>query len=96
MADNMEEVNVSGKKCRKWLRTPSFSNILKFFVTLIAHLDPETIQLPAFYTLSAMFTGACGPPENPSLTLVLRLNVLRMNVKLTYRKHNVFTRKLTH
>ena len=35
-------------------------------------LDPETVQLPAFSILSAMFTGACGPPEELSLALARR------------------------
>ena len=48
-------------------RKPNFRKSLKFFGTSIASLDPETVHLPAFSILSAMFTGACGPPENPSL-----------------------------
>ena len=36
-------------------------------------------------TLSAMFTGACGPPEKLSLALVPRSHVLRMIVQLAYR-----------
>ena len=51
---------------------------LKFTGTSIVSLDPETVQLLAFYILSAMFTGACGPPEKLSLALVQRLNVLCM------------------
>ena len=35
-------------------------------------------------TLSAMFTGACGPPEKLSLALVPRSYVLRMIVKLAF------------
>ena len=65
-------------------RTPRFRKSLKFFGTSIASLDPETVQLPAFSILSAMFTGGRGPPEKISLPLVLRLNVLRMIVKLAY------------
>ena len=56
---------------------PSFHNSLKFVRTSIASLDPETVQLPAFFILSIMFTGVCGPPEKLSLTLVLHLNVIR-------------------
>ena len=65
-------------------RTPSFHKSLKFFGTSIASLDPETVQLPAFSTLSAMFTGACGPPMKLSLALVPRSNVLLMVVKLAH------------
>ena len=73
MADSMEEVNVGGKNAGNGtfaalycaiFRTPSFRKSLKFFGTSIASLDPETIQLPAFSILSAMFTGVCGPPES--------------------------------
>ena len=65
-------------------RTPSFHKSLKFFETSIASLDPETVELPAFYILSAMFTGACGPPEKLSLTLVSRSNILGLIVKFAY------------
>ena len=37
----------------------------------ITSLDPETVQLPASFILSAMFTGVCGPPGKLSLALVL-------------------------
>ena len=42
--------------------------------------------LPTFTSsiLSAMFTGACGPPEKLSLALVPRSYVLRMIVNLAY------------
>ena len=67
MADSMEEVSVDGKKCSLFaalycavFRTPSFRKSLKLFGTSIASLDPETVQLPAFSILSAIFTGACG------------------------------------
>ena len=63
---------------------PSFRKSLRFFGTSITSLDPETFQVRAFYMLSAMFTGACGPPEKLSLTLVQHSNVLYMTVKLTY------------
>ena len=69
-------------------RTPSLSKSLKFFGTHIATLDPETVQLPAFSTLSAMFTGACGPPVKLSLALVPRSYVLRITVKLSCRMLN--------
>ena len=65
-------------------RTPSFRKFLEFFGTCIASLDPETVQLPAFSIISAMFAGACGPPKKLSLTLVSRTIVLRMIVKLAY------------
>ena len=98
MADSMEGLNIGGKKntrngklaalyCCAIFRTPSFRRSSKFFRTSVASLDPETVQLPAFYILSAMFTGACGPPEKLSLALVPRSNVLRMIVKLVYREY---------
>ena len=62
-------------------RMPSFRNSLEFFGTSIASLDPETVQLPAFSILSAMFTGACGPTEKLGLALVPRSDVLRKIVK---------------
>ena len=89
----MEEVNAGGKNTGNGtfavlysaiFRTPSYRKSLKFFGTDIASLYPETVQLPAFSILSAMFTGACGPPEKLSLALVSRANVLRMIVKLAY------------
>ena len=72
----MKEVNVGGRKnagngrfaalyCTIF-RAPSYRKSLKFFGTYIASLDPETDQLPAFSTLSAMFTESCGPPEKLS------------------------------
>ena len=70
MADSME-VMLVGTKCRKWhicctvlhyiSYMPSFCNSLKFLETSIALLDPETVQLPAFSILSAMFTGTMWP-----------------------------------
>ena len=65
------EQNIAGNG--KFL-TPSYCKSLKFFGTSIASLDPETVQLPAFSILSAMFTGACGPPEKLTLALVRRSN----------------------
>ena len=65
-----------------------FRKSLKFFGTSIASLDPEIVQLPAFSILSAMFTGACGPPEKLRLALVPGLNVLHMIVKLSYSEDN--------
>ena len=94
MAGSIEEVNEGGEKRRKWhsrnvcsavlryISYTTFSQILEVLRVFLASLDPETVQLPAFYMLSAMFTGACGPPEKLSLALVPRLNVLRMIVKL--------------
>ena len=38
-------------------RSKSFRKSLKFFGTFIASLDPETVELPAFFIISAMFTG---------------------------------------
>ena len=94
----MEEVNVGGKinagngtfaaLYYAMFCTPSFRKSLKFFGTSITSLDPETVELPAFYILSAMFTGACGPPEKLSLVLVPRSNVLRMIVQLAYKRNN--------
>ena len=63
-------------------RTPSFRKSLKFLGTPIASLDQETVQLSAFFILSAMFTGVCGPPEKLSLALAPRLYVLRMITRL--------------
>ena len=73
MADSMEEVNAGGKeKCRKWcvlryISCGKFSQIVEFFGTSIASLDLETVQLPAFSMLSAMWLVPCS-------------NVLRMIV----------------
>ena len=93
MGDSMEEVNVGGKKKNAEdaipetfaalycviFRTPSFRKSLKFFGTHIASLDPETVELPAFSILSAMFAGACGPPGKLSLgnSWKLLLNLCR-------------------
>ena len=63
---------------------PSFKKSLKFFGTSIAPSDTETVDLPAFSILFAMFRGACGPTEKLSLALEPRSNVLRMIVKLAY------------
>ena len=93
MADGME-ANVGGENYGKWqvccavlryiFRTSSFRKSLKFFGTSIASLDPETVDLPAFYILFVTFTGACGPPEKLSLALAPRSIVLHTIVKLTY------------
>ena len=100
----MEEVNVSGKNPARngtfaplscaIFRTRSFRKSLNFFGTSITSLDPETVQLPAFSILSAMFTGACGPPEKLSLALLPRLHVLRMIVILAYTDKE-FPKRLT-
>ena len=89
-SDSMEEVNVGHRKrtfaalFSAIFRTPSFRKSWKFFGTSFAPLDSEIVELPAFSILSAMFTGACGPPEKLSLALMQRLNLLRMIVKLAY------------
>ena len=74
--------------------TPSFRKSLKFFGTSIASLDPETVQLPAFSILSAMFTGASGPPEQLSLASAQQSSVLRMMwkslMKQLWRYHKPF------
>ena len=102
MADSMEEVNVGGKKLGNGtfavlyctiFRTPSFCKSFKFFGPPIAPLDPETIDLPAFYILSTMFTVARGPPEKVSLALVQRSNVLRVILKLAYTSFRSVLRK---
>ena len=54
----------------------------KFFQTSIASLDPEKVQLPTFYILSTMFTGARGLPGKLRPALVKHSNVLCMIVKL--------------
>ena len=91
MADSMEEVNVATRNAGNGMFAalhcaifcmPSFHKYLKFFWTSTAYFDPETVQLPAFFILSIMFTGVCGLPEKLSLALVLHSNVMRMNVKL--------------
>ena len=92
MADSMEEVNEGGNGILEMFallhcaifHTPHFCKFLKFFGTSITSLDPETVKLLAFYILSAMFTGVCGPPEKLSLTLVPCSDVLRMIVKPAY------------
>ena len=95
MADSTEELNVGGEKEPVGNATfaalyyvifcaTSFCKSLNFFGTSIASLDPETLQLPAFYILSAMFTGACVSQEKLSLDLASRSNVLRMIGKLAY------------
>ena len=53
---------LSCKYCAIFRKT-SFCKSLKFFRTSIASLDPETVRLPAFAILSAIFTGTCVPPR---------------------------------
>ena len=67
--------------------SPAYISYAKFsqFLEALWDLDPETVQLPSFSILSAMFTGACGPPDKLSLALVPRSNVLRMIMKLAWR-----------
>ena len=83
MADKMEEVNVgekhAGNAVLETNAAPYFMRqVFESSSGLSSPLDPETVQLPAFSILSAMFTGACRPPEKLSLALVQRSYVLRM------------------
>ena len=66
MAENIEEVNVAwwAKTHRKWhvccvvlhyISYTSFCKSLEFLGTSITSLDPETVQLPAFYTLRHVY-----------------------------------------
>ena len=89
MADKMEEVNVgekhAGNAVLETNAAPYFMRqVFESSSGLSSPLDPETVQLPAFSILSAMFTGACGSPEKLSLALVRRPYVLRMIVKFAY------------
>ena len=104
MADSMEKVNVGGKNAGNGtfaalysaiFRTPSFCKSLKFFGTSIASLGPETVQLPAFPLFSAMFTGACGPPEKLSLALAPRfLRMIVQPVPISYPEPSNFLRRM--
>ena len=82
---------MSGEKMQEVARFSShiaLNFVRQVFVNpSIASLEPETVQLPAFYILSAMFTGACNPPEKLSLALVQPSNVLRMILKLAYNQN---------
>ena len=72
---------------RLLLRTALYfvhQEIIEVLRDSIASLNPETVELPAFSILSAMFTGAFGPPEKLTLALVPRSTVLRMSVKVAY------------
>ena len=60
---------------------PSFLQILEVLWDFLASAHLETVQLPAFSMLFAMFTEVCGPPEKLSLTRVACSNVLCMIVK---------------
>ena len=83
MADSIEEVNVGGKKTLlRYISYTKFLQILEVLRDSHHLLDPETVQLPAFSILSAMFTGACGPPERLSLALAPHSFILRMIAKL--------------
>ena len=69
----------------------NFGDLRKLVIRNIARYSAANVPFPAFFPptftcsiLSAMFTGACGPPEKLSLALVPRLCVLRMIIKLTY------------
>ena len=95
--DNMEEVNEGGENAGNGIletfaslycaifRKPGSCKSLKFLVTSITFLDPETVELLAFYVLSTMFKGVCGPPEKLSLALVQCLNVLCMIMKVVHK-----------
>ena len=64
---------------------PSFHKSVELFGTSIASLDPETVELPAFSILSAMFYRSVWPVlEKLNLALMPCLNVLHMIVKLAY------------
>ena len=91
MAGGVEEVNVCGKKCRKWhicctvLRYILYAKFLRSLKVLWDfHRLFGSRNSPSTSILSTMLTGACGPPERLSLALPLRSNVLRMTVKLAY------------
>ena len=87
IADNMENAGswtISGSKVPK-----SFKDLRKLSERNIAQYSTGNGFFPPTFTssiLSAMFTGACGPPEKLSLALVSCLYVLRMIVKLVYTK----------
>ena len=50
-------------------------------------IQKQTTYRHIFSILSAMCTGACGPPEKLSLALVARSHFLRMIVRITYSKN---------
>ena len=54
--------------------------------TVITHREISKTNLFTSSMPSAMFTGACGPPEKLSLALVRCSHVLHVIVKLAYRK----------
>ena len=62
-------------------RIPSFHKSVELFGTSIASLDPETVELPAFSILSAMFYRSVWPAREAK-PLMPCLNVLHMIVKL--------------
>ena len=67
------------------LCAPFFSTFLKFFGTSITSLDPETVQLPAFYILSTMVTGVWPTREaKPRFGAMLGCTNAWMIVKRAY------------
>ena len=91
MADSMENAGswtVSGSK--EAMEVPkNFKDLLKLGVRNIAQYSAANVPFPSFFhrhslPYSAMFTGACGPPEKLSVALVPRSCVLRMIVKQAY------------
>ena len=90
MADSMEEVNVGEKKskvCCAALRYISYAKfsqnleVLWDFHRLFGSRNSPTTGI--LHTVRHVYR-ACGPPEKLSLTLVPRLNILRMLVTLAY------------
>ena len=88
MADSMENAGswtVSGFK--EAMAVPkNFKDLRRTGVRNIAQYSAANVPFPAFFQttftssiLSAMFTGACGPPEKLGLALVPRSYVLRMD-----------------
>ena len=55
VTESMEEMNVCGEKRRKWhsrnvcCAVPRYISYTKYSQKSIVSLDPETVQLPAFY-----------------------------------------------
>ena len=75
MADSMENAGVP--KNSKYLQKHGVRNVAQYRAAnvLFSAFFPLTFTSSI---LSAMFTGACGPPEKLSLALVPRSYVLRM------------------
>ena len=100
MAGSVQEVNVGGKK-----PAVNYTFTALYWAVFIRQVfanpwsssglsSPLRILKQSNYwhssILSAMFTGACGSPEKPSLALVSRSCVLRTNVKLAYWQEKLF------